>query len=251
MVEMSNTTMNQAKRILETHTSGELAAKLGIKSTNFSGLKSGKRPLTEKMAARIVEAYGGKVAKQEKPVKAKGPAKVAEPAEKTGWHAPNKPPSLTRDQQQAKQDMAKLVEEANALLCRMGMAGVARAAIAKVIEDEVAPVLKEMLAKVIEEVRAERFTINILEPEDPALAKSLKEIIERAPRGGHAIAVSKDEADRTRVAVDGVLHVEEDGVIREVPLSEVSFADGVKPDPDLASPLEEDLPPHRWWRRSK
>ena len=146
---MSNTTMNQAKRILETHTSGELAAKLGIKSTNFSGLKSGKRPLTEKMAARIVEAYGGKVAKQEKPVKAKGPAKVAEPAEKTGWHAPNKPPSLTRDQQQAKQDMAKLVEEANALLCRMGMAGVARAALAKVIEDEVGPALKELIEQAL------------------------------------------------------------------------------------------------------
>lgn len=138
--------------------------------------------------------------------------------------------------------MAKLAEEANALLCRMGMAGVARAAIAKVIEDEVAPALKEMLAKVIEEVRVERFTNSV-------------PLADR----GHAIAVSKDEAGETKVAVDGVLYVEDGGEAREVPLSDVSVAgdlppipDGIQPGPSTLREVNEGLDRRRrWWRRSK
>lgn len=144
---MSNTTMNQAKRILETHTSGEIASKLGIKSTNISPLKSGKRPLTEKMAARIVEKFGGKVKAEKATAVGKGAKKPAAKKAKGGWHDPQKPADLTPQQQQAKRDMAKLAEEANALLSKMGMAGVARAAVAKVIEDEVGPMLKELLGQ--------------------------------------------------------------------------------------------------------
>ncbi len=217
------------------------------------GIRSGKLQIGEKLAVKIVEAYGGKVAKQEKPVKPsrayqekKERQKTGEP--KKGWHNPQQPPGLTPQQQQAKQDMAKLAEEANALLCRMGMAGVARAAIAKVIEDEVAPALKEMLAKVIEEVRVERFTISV-------------PLADR----GHAIAVSKDEAGETKVAVDGKtahdggLVVEDGDGVRVVPLGEVSFVDGLPPIPDGIQPgpstlreVNEGLDRRRrWWRRSK
>jgi Holliday junction resolvasome RuvABC DNA-binding subunit len=269
---MSNTTVNQALRILKEHSPKEVAVKIGYKSAGtLYGIRSGKLQIGEKLAVKIVEAYGGKVAKQEKPVKPsrayqekKERQKTGEP--KKGWHNPQQPPGLTPQQQQAKQDMAKLAEEANALLCRMGMAGVARAAIAKVIEDEVAPALKEMLAKVIGEVRTEGFTISLPRPENPdALAKRLNEIIERAPRGGHTVAVSKDEAGETKAAVDGKtahdggLVVEDGDGVRVVPLGEVSFVDGLPPIPDGIQPgpstlreVNEGLDRRRrWWRRSK
>jgi hypothetical protein len=147
---VSNTTINQAKQILDTHTSGELAARLGIKSTNFSGLKSGKRPLTEKMATRIVEAFVGKVEKAatvepEKP----SPKKAA--AKRQAHDHPPKGSSAFNPPKQVKpqEDLAALAEQAYSLLSKMGMDGAARCAITKVIEDEVGPALAEKIGQAL------------------------------------------------------------------------------------------------------
>ena len=152
---MSNTTINQARKILEAHTNKELGKKVGVDPNNFSFLRSGKRPLTEKMAVRIVEAFGGKAEPAEKPAKPVKPAKKTapklegEPAGRKGWGTSNKPTGITSEQRQAQQDKAKLAEEAYALLSKIGMAGAARAALAKVIEEEVRPHLVEMLREVM------------------------------------------------------------------------------------------------------
>ena len=85
------------------------------------------------MAARIVEAFGGRGAGTTKTEKAS--------TKKAGRPRAFNPPLPDKPQE----DLAALSEEAYALLSKMGIYGAARCAIAKVIEDEVAPAFKEQV----------------------------------------------------------------------------------------------------------
>lgn len=49
--------IKQAKKILKEAPDKELGLRMGLKPSNFCPLRTGKRPLTEKMATRICEAY--------------------------------------------------------------------------------------------------------------------------------------------------------------------------------------------------
>jgi plasmid maintenance system antidote protein VapI len=150
---MSNTTINQAKQILETHTSGEIAAALSIKSTNISPLKSGKRPLTEKMAVRIVGAFGGKATPTETPVKAAKKVQVEEDEKK----AARKPPPTEKNR--SGQGTNTVAREADAFLAEIHkreqlekFGSIARDVISKVVKEEVLPALNEKIARAMDAV---------------------------------------------------------------------------------------------------
>jgi len=193
---MSNAVINQARKILEAHTNKELAAKVGIGANNFSFLRSGKRTLTENMAARIVEAYAGDRGKRKAKAaeKPETPVKASAAAERKGWGAPNNPTGISSEQRQAKQDKAKLAEEAYALLSKMGMAGAARASLAKVIEEEIRPMLEEMIQRAVGE----------------ALRPSGMTVMEALEAEGGDVTLSSDTKGNISVLRDGAEIPEEE-----------------------------------------
>jgi len=137
---VKNTTMNQAKRILETHSAAEIAAALDIKSGNIYPLQSGKRVLTEKMAARIVGAFGSK-------------AKEG----KTGGKDVPKPPPTEKNR--AGQGTNNVAREADAFLAEIHkqeelekFGSIARHVISKVVKEEVLPALNEKIARAMDAI---------------------------------------------------------------------------------------------------
>ncbi|MDY6796944.1 MAG: site-specific integrase [Actinomycetota bacterium] len=59
--KVSSATVDEARRILNTHTSTEIAEKLGLRSADIGRIKSGKQPMTEKMTVGLVKAFDGEV----------------------------------------------------------------------------------------------------------------------------------------------------------------------------------------------
>jgi hypothetical protein len=245
---MSNTTVNQARKILETHSPKEVAAKIGYKSAGtLYAVRSGKANMGDKLAVKIVEAYGDKPGKP-------GPKKQAAPAEKPeketpqkkAWNTPSQ--GMKPEQRQAQQDQAKLAEEAYALLSKIGMAGAARAALAKVVEEELKPVLVEMLGEAIREAK-EGNTLSVVYPEYPDSV--FDDLPPAPPLPGDKIRVSVTNEDGSKYIYEGDVSVGGMGMGEIGNLEKVAGEEPpVDPDPNLVSyEPEQPAVKKRWWRR--
>ena len=203
---MSNT-INQARKILEKEKPSEIAARLGVKSqSNIGQLRDGKRPLTEKMAARIVEAYGGK-AQEKKPAK-------KPPTEK-------KPETVTVTSKGKKLDLSNrrtadaFLEEIEKQAQLDQFESMARSVVSKVVREEVVPALNEKIGRCIEGAVIDpgvKVKIAELEGKIKLLEGELAELKEAKPipltphigiHGGGLVAMSGKAGEPLEVKVDG------------------------------------------------
>lgn len=164
---MESATIDQARKILEREKPSEIAARLGVKcQSNIAQIRDGKRNLTEKMAARIVEAFAEKPKKKAEPVTVKSGGKKAESITKK-----SKSKELNLSNARTADAFLNEIEKGNQLDQLNSMA---RHAISKILQEEALPALNEKLGRFLEKVKEGGFSVADMEGKQGRCAEAAK-----------------------------------------------------------------------------
>jgi len=221
--------IKQAREILKRENTSDIAARLHINAGGISSLKTGRRNLTENMAARIVEAYDGKPAKPAKKSPPKKP-KTKKPAAKKGkGEEANQTKSIPVD------DYIGTLERLQGLEAIVKMA---EEAVSKVMKETTIPALNEQIPPMVEKLVDKRIEALGLMPGYREDVITLDERIDKAIR---RILDAKE-------IIPAEVEPISEPMVEEVGPSEMYSGRAAL---ETMMAMEEAEKKRPWWRRSK